>query len=78
MIHIHHENDGAQHYICLNCCGVEDVILPNNKDRVWKHLEEFHEWPNHNKEMLHVWETYKGKNIAERINDVTYENSDIR
>lgn len=70
MIHIHHENEGAQNYLCLNCCGVETVILPNDREKVWKHLEEFHDWPSKNKEMLHVWETFKGKNMAEKINDL--------
>jgi len=56
MIHIHHEKEGSQPYLCLNCCGVETVVIPNSRDRLWKHLEDYHDWPNDNKEFLNISE----------------------
>lgn len=56
MIRVRHKDDGNQEYVCINCCGVEDVYIANNRDLLWKHLEDFHGWPDHNKESLDVWE----------------------
>jgi hypothetical protein len=44
-------------YICRNCCGVEDVAMPN-RDALWKHLDDFHEWQSRKqKDLLSIQET---------------------
>lgn len=45
-------------YVCLDCCGVEDVVNIRGKDALWKHLEDFHQWPDSNKSLLSIEETY--------------------
>lgn len=47
----------AGSYICINCGGVEDVEVPN-RDALWKHLDEFHEWASRReKDLLFIKET---------------------
>lgn len=55
MISIKHEDEGP--YTCVNCCGIEDVRDIPNKPALWKHLEDYHDWPADSKESLHVKET---------------------
>ena len=47
------KHDADSPYICKNCCGVEDVHM-SDKQEMWKHLEDYHDWPEHNQDMLSV------------------------
>ena len=54
MIRIHHDKPGTP-YVCIDCCGIEDVIIKDKND-MWKHLEDYHNWPATNKEFLTISE----------------------
>jgi hypothetical protein len=56
VISIRREREDKGPYVCVNCCGVEDVSNIHNKDQLWKHLEDFHGWPSKNDELLSVIE----------------------
>lgn len=53
VIQILHLKGGP--YVCIDCGGVEDVEMPN-RQAVWKHLEDYHNWMKDN-ELLSIQET---------------------
>lgn len=58
LIRIRRQYAAEGPYVCLNCCGIEDVPNIHGKEALWKHLEDFHEWPQNNKSLLSIEETH--------------------